>query len=1100
MSLPTGTVTFLLTDIEDSTGLWEQAPSAMSSALARHEDIVGTKVESHGGILMSDQGEGDSTLSVFSSASDAVTCALDVQRALSAEDWPTPSPIRLRMGLHSGEAEVRNARFLGPAVNKCARLRAIAAGGQIVMSSVTASIVASRLPQDAELIDLGERQLRSIPRPERVFQLLHADLPEGSTAAHAITPLVEPPKRKRSRVLVGREREMEQLNALLDEALAGVVKTLLIAGDPGVGKTRLSEELAEAAEARGVKVCWSHCYESGAPAYWPWIQVIRNYAARVDERRLATALGRDADVIGLVVPEVAHRPPQPIDGLDREAARFRLFDATASFLGRAARSEPLMLVFDDLHWADEPSLVMFEFIVRELRDAPVVIVATYRDREVGHDHPLPPLLGQLVREPNTLRLALGGLAAEHVKAFMREAFEVEPSPALVQQVHSLSEGNPLFMGEIVHLLASEDRLATSPEPGTISVPQTVREVIARRLHRLSTRCRAVLETASIIGREFGLVELAAVSEADEEELLDLLDEALSVNIIVETARVDRFSFSHGLMREALYERLRASARARLHRRVGEALETMYADDPEPHLAELAYQFSRSATLVGVDKAVDHASRAAELAFKQLAYEEAVRLYQMALDVLSSEAPVADERRFELTIGLADALNSSGDIATAKERFREAVELAARSGNGERLARAALGLGDLWIEVGVVSEELLSALESALLAMENQTDHPLRTRALARLAMELSFTPMSDRRETASKEAVASARGLGSAETLSYALIARRHAIWGPDSLDERLAVSEEATMLAAQASNVGMMLRARAMRLIDRMEIGEIDDLDEEIDRFDATAREFRVPIYEYVTTLLRAVRGLMRGEFAEAEQHVAGIFAFAERSKRLSALQAGWSLNIALRREQGNLGDVESVQRSLADRYDALPGFVSALALIYREMERPDDAREVFERLAVDDFASLPRDPSYVLAIACLAEVCAYLRDEARADILYRLLEPFAERNVVLGYTTPVTFHGSVRYFLGMLDRTLHRYDAAVSHLEGALLMNTKAGPPIAAKTQYQLARVLMMRDAPGDAEAARAHLTAASDAAVRLGMGPLITRTQRLTGSVSR
>src|SRR5215207_4657981 len=444
-----------------------------------------------------------------------------------------------------------------------------------------------------------------------------------------------------SESFVGRERELTEFRTAFGDALAGRMSLFLIAGEPGIGKSRLADELTSLAQARGAKVCWGRCWEAGgAPAYWPWVQALRAYIRDGDEARIRTELEPHAADIAQMLPELHELFPDlpPAPSLDPEGARFRLFDSTASFLRAAGEAQSIVLVLDDLHAADQPSLLLLEFLARSLREARIVVVGAYRDTETGTDDALSEAVAEVRREPVTRAIRLGGLDVAEVARVIELIGSTQPSSELAAAVHRETEGNPLFVDE-----------------------------------------------------------LGRVSERADEELLDPLDEAQRARVVVELpAGRGGLRFSHALIRDSLYDDLGTSERLRLHRRAAEALEELYGADREPHLAELAYHSFEAAPGGDLDKAIDYARRAGGRAAELLAYEEAARLYRMALDALELKAPIDEAARCELLLALGDAQDRGGDLLGARETFARAGDVARRLDAPEQLARAALGYGGRFV--------------------------------------------------------------------------------------------------------------------------------------------------------------------------------------------------------------------------------------------------------------------------------------------------------------------------------------------------------------------------------------------------------------------
>jgi DNA-binding SARP family transcriptional activator len=554
---------------------------------------------------------------------------------------------------------------------------------------------------------------------------------------------------------VGREVELQALTAALDDAFAGRGRLLLLAGEPGIGKSRLAEEVSGAARRRGAHVLVGRCWEAGgAPAYWPWVQSLRAYARQTDSDTLRRELGTGAADLAQLLPELHELLPGLADlpDIDPESARFRLFEAVTAFL-TAPRHQPLVLVLDDLHAADEPSLLLLRFVAREVSGRGVLVIGAYRDVDPTLKDPLASTVAELSREPSTTTLSLSGLDAADVRRFVEVVAGGSPADELVTAIHDDTSGNPLFVGEIVRLLATEGHLddAAARRP---PIPQSVRDVIARRLEHLQVECRQLLVLASILGREFDPAVLALVAELEENEVLDALDEAMTARVVSDVPGTRaRLRFSHVLIRDTLYEGLTTARRVRLHRQVVAVLEAARRSSE----AELAYH-----SIAGSDfaKGLLYARRAGDRALSQLAYEEAARLYALALEALELVDPDDAATRCELLLDLGEAEVRAGHSADAKRTFLAAADLARELGHGPELARAAAGYAGriVWARAGT-DECLVPLLEEGLEAVPAESVE-LRARLLARLAGALRDEHSRERRAALSAEAVELARRTG----------------------------------------------------------------------------------------------------------------------------------------------------------------------------------------------------------------------------------------------------------------------------------------------------------------------------------------------------
>src|SRR6516225_9489078 len=643
-------------------------------------------------------------------------------------------------------------------------------------------------PLDALIVALLAKAPEDRPQSAgEVGGALEALATPGRRRTSTVDPAANPLDRLATGVHVGRQREIDDLCAAADVAMSGRGQLVLISGEPGIGKTRLVEELTTYAHLCDALVLWGRCYEGeGAPPYWPWIQVIRAYSIDHDPDALVETMGPGATDIAQIVSEVRRRLPgiaPPSASVAEEQAQFRLFDAVVTFLLNASRREPLVVVLDDLHFGDRGSLALLEFLAPQLGRARLLVVATYRDSELHVHRSLVQTLGELARVQPPRRIVLRGLTRAEVARYVAMTTGVEPDDELVDAIHTKSEGNPFFVAEIVRLLRAEEQL--EGVAAEISIPQELRELTARRVAPLSDSCREALAAAAVVGRDFDLRVLQAVTDADAEPLLEALEEAQAARVITSTGP-GRYRFAHILISDALVDGLSARRRLRLHRRVGEALERAYAGQLENRLGELAHHFLEASPGGDPERGVRYAVAAAEHAGGRLAYAESARMYERALRALDF-LPTDTARRCDLLLALGEAHHRAGAHRRASAAFRQAAALARELPSPERLARAALGYGGPRGSFGVVDHELVSLLEEALWTLDEHD--AVRARLLARLAMELYFGDAAERRAVLVDEAEAIARRLGDPVTIAYALNARYAALWGPDIAAERLEVA-----------------------------------------------------------------------------------------------------------------------------------------------------------------------------------------------------------------------------------------------------------------------------------------------------------------------
>jgi DNA-binding SARP family transcriptional activator len=656
-------------------------------------------------------------------------------------------------------------------------------------------------------------------------------------------------------VFVGREAELAELLGGLEDALSGSGRLFLLVGEPGIGKSRLADELISRARARGARVLVGRCWEAGgAPAYWPWVQSLRTNERVRDTPALRTQQGAGAADVAQIIPELRqhfpHLPEPP--PLESEEARFRLFDATAQFLRNASDSRPILLVLDDLHAADTPSLLLLQFLARTLGSTRMLLVGAFRDVDPVPGQPLTALLAEVAREPVTRRLSLGGLSKRDVAEYVELSAAQIASPELAAALHEETEGNPLFVTEALRLLTLEGLRAESVGT-TIAIPQSVRDVIARRLTHLSEECNRVLALASVLGREFALVALARVGAVSENQLLDTLDEAMAARVVSDVPGAPgRLRFGHVLIRDTLYEALTSARRVRLHRLALEALEALYGDEPGQHLAELAHHAVAGSDF---DNGVFYARRAGDRALALLAYEEAARLYETALDALDLVARPDERTRGELLLSLGEAELRAGESLAAKRAFLKAADIARRLGLPRELARAATGYGGRIMYARAGDDDQLVPLLEEGLAVLADDDVELRTRLLARLAGALRDEPARDRRDKLSREAVKLARRTGNPAALAYALDGRAAAIMAPDTVAECLALGSELREVGERIGDTELIVQGHWHRIIVQVLIGEVSEAKADLEAMSRIAEELRQPVQLWSTRRKRCSR-----------------------------------------------------------------------------------------------------------------------------------------------------------------------------------------------------------------------------------------------------
>ena len=651
---------------------------------------------------------------------------------------------------------------------------------------------------------------------------------------------------------------------------------------------------------------------------------------------------------------------------------------------------------------------------------------------------------------------------------------MSPPAALVGAIHRETEGNPLFVVELAQLLAAEGQIA---EPGAhLGIPPGVREVIGRRVARLPQGCRELLVCASVLGREFGLGALARLSDLSRGELLDALDEAMAERVVTDVPGTrERLRFGHALIRDSLYEGLNPARRQLLHQEAAVALEEVYAGDLDRHLAELTHHlFAADPAVVG-EKAVEYARRAGDQAVAQAAYEEAVRLYGMALTLVAE-----GEARCLLLLALGDAQARAGDTPASKRSFLEAADLADGLGLTDLLTQAALGYGGrlVW-QVSRGDAHHQAILERALAALGDD-DSTERVYVLARLAggplREINRSP--GRARMLSEQALAMARRLGEPATLAWALTGYIAANHSPEFTREQVELATEQVEAAMAAGDLERAVEGHEHRATGRIELTDMAGAKADYAAMEELAGELRQPTQHWFVAVHKGLLALLEGRLAEADVLSAHALDLGERAQSWDARASHTLQMVVLRRDQGRLGEVEAQVRSVAEANPTYPILHCARALTLAELGHVDEAGDSLARLA----GSLPFDEEWLLGMEFLAETAYVLEAPEPAAVLYEALRPYPDR-VAVGL--PDVSTGSVARPLGLLATTLARWEDAERHFETALEVNGRIGARSwLAHSRNDYAQMLTTRGAPGDAERARELMAQARAAYRELGI----------------
>ncbi|HEX5615568.1 MAG TPA: AAA family ATPase [Acidimicrobiia bacterium] len=1070
------TCTILFTDLVGSTELRASLGDDEFDVRRRaHDQLLADTIVRHGGEVVKFGGDG--VMAVFTSAADALSCGVAVQQGVTRDRRHDTEPLVVRVGVSAGDVADEDGDFHGTPVVEAARLCDAARGGQVLAADVVRVLAGTR--GGHQFVPLGALELKGLPGPLVAWEIGWSVDPESAIVVPS--RLAEVGARGRC---VGRDTELEVLVDAWKRVVTGERRLVLVAGEPGIGKTRLAAELATRVVDHGGVAIHGWCDEDLGAPFQPWVHALGALVRSCDADELAEVSSGIAADLTRLVPDLALRLPAVVGSqpTDVDTERARVVDAVDVLLERASAARPLLVVLDDLHWADRPTLSLLLRLLRSDRPGAVLFVGTYRDTDVDRRHPLADALADLRREPRAARVSLDGLDEAGLGALLADRAGHDAPAEFVRLLSEGTDGNPFFIEEVLaHLVETgaivhrDGMWTTDLAPGEIGLPEGVRDVVGRRLSRLPEQANDVLTVAAIVGREFALPTVIAAGRFERDAALDMIDAALATGLVVEVPHTaGSFAFSHALVRQTLEEEIGGPKRARLHWRVGEAL----AAQREVLRSAVAFHLCEGVLAgepgVAAAAAVDAADEASTIG----AVEEARVLAARALEVLHD----ADSRRpdlecrAQLVIGGALAFAQS-DYPAARQAIVTAAEIAQSHGWADLASKAALVYGRVFVPGAIdpVAEQLARA------ALELGGSDEWRPALLAFLGGSLVVAGKWADGVALLDEAL---DGVASAnpEVRAATFVMRSTIYWGwPD-----ISVSESAAQQALVASEV----TGSTYHLLGaRMSIGIAALRNGDRARFRAELAELRALAESRSTTLLvdtlwDGTEALLDGRLADSERLAGELLANVAPdagffSSATAQFAAGWYW---MGRDDELLAATDLFS---ADQ----PGMRAALNAVRASTlaRRGDTAASLafYEPLAADGFADLPHDFNRPGLICHLANATLWLGDVARAERLEPLVAAYAGQLLVAGQACLV--YDSADSLRGALLSMLGRHDEAVACGEAAAELCERSGcVPTAVKNGHQLAAALVARGYPGDGDRAKALAGEALARAQSLGLEP--------------
>jgi class 3 adenylate cyclase len=1058
-------VTLVFTDLVGSTAIGTSLhPEETERLRQTHFAVLREAVVATAGAEVKNLGDG--LMVAFSSPSRALACAVAMQQGIERHNRRTELPLAVRIGIAGGEVTEDEGDYFGDPVVEAARLCAAADGGQILATDTVRAMVGRHAT--VELVPIGELELKGIPHPVSTVEVQWTEasgdddgIPLPARLAEATTTVLP---------FAGRAAEIALLDDVRTQADGGRLQVALLGGEPGVGKTSLAAQWARTAHRKGAAVAFGSCLEGLSVPYLPWITALGHLVAHAPESALASLRPVQVGALRGLLPHESERfaAGEAVEA-GAETERYLLFEAVSALLSSMSAESPIVIVLDDLHWADAASLDLLRHLVVTAAGLRVAVVATHRELDVSRRHPLTALLAELRREPAVTRVGLGGLADGEVMELIEVAAGFELPPEGIALAHTLcreTDGNPFFTVELLrHLsdtgvlqLEAGGRYALVGDVEKLSLPTSVREVIADRVARLGEEPLRALSTAAVIGQEFDLDVLAAATEVDEDRLIEILEGAATVALVTESSdSPGRFRFVHALIAHTLAHDLGPTRRQRTHLRIAQALEALGAERAG-RIGELAHHWA-AARSADAARARYFARRAGEAALAALAPIDAIGWFSRALEQLDQRADDDVEHGW-LLAGLAQAQLDAGQPECRATR-REAGKVALRTADRELLVAIALCSG-IFESVEPADADRIAVIEAAL-SVVGAEDSFTRARLLTALAEALDQRDWQ-RREDLASEAAAIAGRLDD-ERGFYELVPR--IIWlltSPPRLVERRELAERAAAISSPATSLAAEFDVLLAAHLGRVEVADRPGADAAFARLEEIADRLGTPWSRWTVLQQRSWRLLCDGDIAAAERVARECLEVGAGMGIAAAMPAFGAQLLSIRMQQGRVDEIAAFVADGVEDFTTLSeGWKSALALVNCMCGRLDDVQTALEQAFADRFEHLPQDQVWLTAMCLWAECAVALGRRDVAGFLAERLRPYRSQTI---YVSSFMW-GAVARTVGCLDAMLGDHASAEANLRHALEIHERFGAVYwTARTQLDLADVV---HAPELVDAAR-------------------------------
>jgi tetratricopeptide (TPR) repeat protein len=890
---------------------------------------------------------------------------------------------------------------------------------------------------------------------------------------------------------VGRSVEQERITTAWKQTTSEEqCRVVLVSGEPGIGKTSLTARLGAGVQAEGAVVVYGRCDEDLGIPYQPWIEALTQLVAAVSDEVVQDHVIDRGAHLGRLVPTVARRAGVEVptgDGGDSE--RFVLLGCVVDLLERASSDTPLLVVVDDLHWADRQSVQVLKHVATSAVQAPVMIVGTFRDTDVVDGDPMSELLAAFHRVDTVERIALRGLGdtdllelLEHTAGHTMD----DAGIALRDAVLAETDGNPFFVNEVLRHLAEtgaiyqndDGRWVGDDDIRAVGLPVSVTEVVGRRVAALGADTHQLLTVASVIGRDFDIATLAAAAGVDELDAIDRCDHAVSAAVLQPTAVVDRYTFTHALIERTLYDSMSPSRRARTHRTIAETIEALHGDD-RARAGELAHHWTEAVQPADTVKALHYAQLAGNRALDQLAPDNALHWYSHALE-LADKTDTPPRQHVEILIGLGTAQRQTGR-PEHRQTLLDAAQLADEMHAVDLLVRAVVANSRGWhSSAGTVDEDRVRMVERALQLFQDPSDAS-RAQLLALAAAEQVWGLPLDRRLALSEEAIATARRSGQDSVLVDALCKSSQALAAPSTLERRRTWVNEACELADAAGDLAAQYIAHDSARCVAIESGDLGKLR----LHHAAAGEIAAILPHAALRWNQAFHevwiAVLRGDLTDAAGLLDRSLEIGMAAEEADAFSIYTAQLVNIYNHQGRMHELVEALQVAIDDTPGLQVYRAVVAQAHAHGGANDAAMEILDEALVTGIA-LGDDQAWSTAITSWADAAVRVGHSGAARHLRRLMVPYSMRVT----TTWVTVNAALAHYLGMVDHLLGDLDAADEWYQQAIAIHEALeSPPLLSATQARWALLLLDRNRDDDRERAHTLAELALDTAAAGGYG---------------